>query len=112
MNATEPLLLSALEGGVLRLTLNRPRQRNALSSVLMAELQAALDGAPAEARVIVIAANGPVFSSGHDLKEMSGCRADADKGQAGPGHGGGLPVGRQLRLGGGVCQRLLRHPGR
>ena len=72
MNATEPLLLSALEGGVLRLTLNRPRQRNALSSVLMAELQAALDGAPAEARV----------SSGHDLKEMSGCRADADKGQA------------------------------
>jgi enoyl-CoA hydratase/carnithine racemase len=80
--AAEPLLLSALEGGVLRLTLNRPRQRNALSSALMGELQAALDGAPAAARVIVIAANGPVFSSGHDLKEMSGARADADKGKA------------------------------
>jgi enoyl-CoA hydratase/carnithine racemase len=80
--ATEPLLLSAMEGGALRLTLNRPRQRNALSSALMGELQAALDGADPAARVIVIAANGPVFSSGHDLKEMSGCRADADKGHA------------------------------
>src|SRR5436190_18342673 len=80
--AAEPLLLSSLEQGVLRLVLNRPRARNALSSALMGALQAALDGADPAARVIVIAANGPVFSSGHDLKEMSACRADADKGQA------------------------------
>jgi enoyl-CoA hydratase/carnithine racemase len=81
--APEPVLLSALEHGVLRLTLNRVRARNALSSALMTALQAALDGADPSARVIVIAANGPVFSAGHDLKEMSACRADPDKGQAG-----------------------------
>ena len=81
--ADEPLLLSALEQGVLRLTLNRPRARNALSSGLMTALQAALDGVDtAAARVIVIAAHGPVFSSGHDLKEMTIRRADPDKGQA------------------------------
>jgi enoyl-CoA hydratase/carnithine racemase len=78
---SEPLLLSALEHGVLRLTLNRAGARNALSSALMAALQAGLDGADASARVIVIAANGPVFSSGHDLKEMSAHRADSDRGR-------------------------------
>ncbi len=84
MNAPspEPLLLCALENGVLRLTLNRARARNALSSALMTALKAALDGADGRARVIVIAASGPVFSSGHDLKEMSGHRADGDRGRA------------------------------
>src|SRR4051812_41639834 len=80
--AAEPLLLSFLEQGVLRLVLNRPGARNALSSQLMAALQAGLDSADPAARVIVIAANGPVFSSGHDLKEMSVRRADSDKGKA------------------------------
>ena len=84
MNAPteQPLLLFTLENGVLRLTLNRPKARNALSSALMAALKAALDGADAQARVIVIAAEGPVFSSGHDIKEMSASRADPDKGRA------------------------------
>jgi enoyl-CoA hydratase/carnithine racemase len=78
-----PLLLSAHAGGVLRLVLNRPAARNALSSELMAALQAALDGAAADnaTRVIVLAAEGPVFSSGHDLKEMAAHRADGDKGR-------------------------------
>jgi enoyl-CoA hydratase/carnithine racemase len=48
----------------------------------MAALQAALDGADPSVRVIVIAANGPVFSSGHDLKEMNARRGDPDKGKA------------------------------
>ena len=61
MTEASPLLLSAQENGVLRLTLNRPGARNALSSALMTALQAALDGADASARVIVIAASGPVF---------------------------------------------------
>jgi enoyl-CoA hydratase/carnithine racemase len=80
---TPPLLLSAHAGGVLRLVLNRPTARNALSSDLMAALQAALDGAGADnaTRVIVLAAEGPVFSSGHDLKEMAAHRADGDKGR-------------------------------
>src|SRR5476651_1773836 len=85
MNAptSPPLLLSAHAGGVLRLTLSRPQSRNALSSELMTALQAALDGAAADkaTRVIVIAAEGPVFSSGHDLKELSRHRADGDAGR-------------------------------
>jgi enoyl-CoA hydratase/carnithine racemase len=83
MDATPPLLISVHAGGVLRLVLNRPAARNALSSELMAALQAALDGAAADnaTRVVVIAANGPVFSSGHDLKELTARRADGDKGR-------------------------------
>ncbi|HZQ39137.1 MAG TPA: enoyl-CoA hydratase-related protein, partial [Rhizomicrobium sp.] len=85
MNAPEspPLLLTACTGGVLRLVLNRPNARNALSSELMAAIKSALDGAAADnaTRVIVIGADGPVFSSGRDLKEMARHRADGDAGK-------------------------------
>jgi enoyl-CoA hydratase/carnithine racemase len=78
------LVLAAQGGGVLRLTLNDPASRNSLSEAMMAELQAALDAASAEpsVRVIVLAATGPAFSSGHNLKEITARRADADKGAA------------------------------
>jgi enoyl-CoA hydratase/carnithine racemase len=81
--APPPLLLTAHASGVLRLVLNRPHARNALSSELMAALQAALDGAAADnaTRVVVIAAEGSVFSSGHDLKEMAQHRSDGDAGR-------------------------------
>jgi len=86
MNAPTPppLLLSAHTGGVLKLVLNRPQARNALSSELVAALQAALAGAAQDnaTRVIVIAAEGPVFSSGHDLKELTRHRTDGDAGRA------------------------------
>jgi enoyl-CoA hydratase/carnithine racemase len=86
MNAptTEPLVLVAKTGAVLRLTLNRAGARNALSQGLMAALQDALDAAAGDkaVRVIIIAADGPAFSSGHDLKEMTARRGDADKGNA------------------------------
>jgi enoyl-CoA hydratase/carnithine racemase len=86
MNApvSEPLVLAARDGAVLRLTLNRPAARNALSEGLMAALQTALDDAAADqsVRVVIIAANGPAFSSGHDLKEMTARRKDADGGNA------------------------------
>jgi enoyl-CoA hydratase/carnithine racemase len=85
MNApiSEPLILSRREGSVLRLTLNRAKARNALSAGLMAALQSALDEAAADKalRVIIIAAEGPAFSSGHDLKEMTAHRQDSDKGK-------------------------------
>jgi enoyl-CoA hydratase/carnithine racemase len=83
MTTLPPLLLTAQTGGILRLTLNRPQARNALSSDLMSAIQAALDGAAADnaTRVIVMAAQGPVFSSGHDLKEMARHRADGDAGR-------------------------------
>lgn len=86
MNAihTEPLVQVQRREAVLRLVLNRPRARNALSEELMAALQNAFDQAAAvnDGRVIVLAANGPVFSSGHDLKEMTARRQDADGGRA------------------------------
>ncbi len=73
-----------LEQGVLRLTLANP-PANALSLDTMAALSAELDAAKFDkaVRVIVIAAQpGKVFSAGHDLKEMSAHRADADGGKA------------------------------
>ena len=86
MNApiAEPLILSARDGAVLRLTLNNHTARNALSADLMRALQTSLDEAAAarDVRVIILAANGPVFSSGHDLKEMTALRAQPDKGAA------------------------------
>jgi enoyl-CoA hydratase/carnithine racemase len=81
---SEPLVLSERNGAVLRLTLNRSGARNALSEGLMAALQAALDEAAGDKalRAVVIGADGPAFSSGHDLKEMTARRKDADRGKA------------------------------
>jgi enoyl-CoA hydratase/carnithine racemase len=74
------LVLAEIGHGVATLTLNRPAARNALSRALMGELLAALArcaGNP-EVRVIVLAAAGPVFSSGHDLKELRGLNGEAE----------------------------------
>jgi enoyl-CoA hydratase/carnithine racemase len=69
---SEPLLLEECADGVLRLTLNRPQARNALSTALMTALSDALARAAREpaARVVVIAGAGPAFCAGHDLREM------------------------------------------
>ncbi len=70
--ANEPLLLRHDDHGIVTLTLNRPRQYNALCDALLTELQGQLDaiaGDPA-ARVVVIAGAGHAFCAGHDLKEM------------------------------------------
>ncbi|MBF0305486.1 MAG: enoyl-CoA hydratase [Alphaproteobacteria bacterium] len=71
----QPILLSDVRDGVATLTLNRPKARNALSIGLMTALEEALARLALDqtARVVVIAANGPAFCAGHDLKEM---RAD------------------------------------
>src|SRR5437762_10751281 len=73
-SGTQELVREA-EAGVVRLTLNRPEKRNALSRDLLGQLQEALIqiAADATARVVVLAARGPVFCSGHDLGEMVGC---------------------------------------
>jgi enoyl-CoA hydratase/carnithine racemase len=72
------------EKGVLVLTLARPAARNSLSEAMLAALQSAVDSASATAdvRTIVIAAKGPAFCSGHDLKELTDHRSDADGGRA------------------------------
>jgi enoyl-CoA hydratase/carnithine racemase len=71
------------DGAVLRLTLDNP-PANLLSTDVMRALQVELDAAceDADVRVIVIAAAGKLFSAGHDLKEMTIHRADADRGRA------------------------------
>ena len=76
---TLPPLLPTRDSGVLTITLNRPEARNALSESLMRALQLTLDEAVDDVatKVIIIAAKGPAFSAGHDLKEMSARRADA-----------------------------------
>lgn len=72
-----------LDKGVLRLTLANP-PANALSLGVMAALNAELDRARDDkaVRVIVLSAAGKVFCAGHDLKEMTARRADADRGRA------------------------------
>jgi enoyl-CoA hydratase/carnithine racemase len=72
MTSNEPVLLRSDHDGIATLTLNRPQQRNALSRALIAELHDGLNkvGADAAVRVVVLAANGPAFCSGHDLKEL------------------------------------------
>ena len=68
----EPFLLEDLRGNVLWLTLNRPGQRNPLSSGMITALRTAMAGAadnPA-VRVVVISGAGSMFSAGHDLREM------------------------------------------
>ena len=79
----DALIAAQRAGAVLRLTLNNP-PANLLSlavmEALLAELHAAQDDD--SIRVVVIAASGKLFSAGHDLKEMSAHRADADGGKA------------------------------
>jgi enoyl-CoA hydratase/carnithine racemase len=66
----------AVAGGVARVTLARPERRNPLSLAVLRDLGSALRdlaGDPA-CRVVVLAAEGPAFSAGHDLVEMTECR--------------------------------------
>lgn len=62
------------ESGIVTLTMNRPEKRNALSTAMMAELNAELVaiGKRSDARAVIIAGNGPAFSAGHDLGELKG----------------------------------------
>jgi enoyl-CoA hydratase/carnithine racemase len=74
----EAFVLHQTDGGIVTLTLNRPKQYNALSQAMLAALQAELDRIAVDktVRVVVIAGSGPAFCAGHDLKEM---RAHTDQ---------------------------------
>jgi len=82
--ATEPVLMRQTLDDVAVLTLNRPAARNSLSEALLAALTESLADIAADprVRVVVLAANGPAFSAGHDMKEMTARRRDADRGRA------------------------------
>jgi enoyl-CoA hydratase/carnithine racemase len=106
MNAPhpEPLVLAIPHGPILRLALNRPGPRNALSEALLAALQEVLDAATRDRgiRVIVLAAEGPAFCSGHDLKEMASQRRNSDAGRA--------AFSRLFAQCSQLMQTIVRHP--
>jgi enoyl-CoA hydratase/carnithine racemase len=70
--AAAPVLVRSTSDAIATLTLNRPRQYNALSSALLTALNSELDAIAADAsvRVVLITGSGSAFCSGHDLKEM------------------------------------------
>lgn len=79
------ILLSDLDDeGILRLTLNDTARRNALSESMLGALGEAFvkTGSNPAVRVVILAANGPAFCAGHDLKEMTAGRANPDRGRA------------------------------
>jgi enoyl-CoA hydratase/carnithine racemase len=74
----DEILQVATSGGVVRLTLNRPGSRNALSTALVSRLVEEFQriAGDTSTRAVVLAANGTVFSAGHDLSEMLGRTED------------------------------------
>ncbi len=84
MQDSQILLSDLSETGVLRLTLNGPKRRNALSEAMLTALSAAFEtaGSSPDVRVIILAANGPAFCAGHDLKELTAGRQAGDRGKA------------------------------
>lgn len=83
-NESNILLRDLSDDGILRVTLNDEARRNALSEAMLAALGDAITeaGEDPSVRVIVLAANGPAFCAGHDLKEMTAGRNADDRGRA------------------------------
>ncbi len=77
--APQTLVLRQDAGSVTTLTLNRPRQYNALSAGVLEELHGHLDALATDesARIVVLTGAGSAFCAGHDLKEMRGLEGDA-----------------------------------
>jgi enoyl-CoA hydratase/carnithine racemase len=82
--ASSLILLREDIGGVAVLTLNHPQTRNSLSEKMLEALGDALTAIAHDksVRAVVLAANGPAFSAGHDLKEFNNHRSDEDRGRA------------------------------
>ena len=78
------VLLRERDGPIAILTLNRPGPRNSLSEALLIALSEAWSDIAADktVRAVVLTANGPAFCAGHDMKEMTSRRSDADGGRA------------------------------
>lgn len=76
---TDPFVLRQDVGPIATLTLNRPKQLNALSQAMLSALHTEFDGLASDKsiRVVIIQGNGRAFCAGHDLKEM---RANPDRG--------------------------------
>jgi enoyl-CoA hydratase/carnithine racemase len=84
MQKSDILLRDLDNDGILRLTMNDLGRRNALSEAMLTQLGSAFAeaGENPAVRVIILAAYGPAFCAGHDLKEMTAGRSGADRGKA------------------------------
>jgi enoyl-CoA hydratase/carnithine racemase len=73
-----------LKGGIAILMLNRPEARNSLSEAMLEALSDALTAIAHDrtVRVVILTANGPAYSAGHDLKELNAHRKDEDRGRS------------------------------
>ena len=141
-SAASPVLLRGDIDGIALLSLNRPQTRNTLSEAMLAALheQFAAIAKDDHVRAVIISHNGPAFSAGHDMKEMTAHRSDPDRGRGyfkalmqncsammmaiqnlpqpviaaveGVASRRRLPAGRQLRLGGGVRNGAVLDAGR
>src|SRR5262245_37675788 len=82
--ADAPVLLSERENDVAMRGLNRPGERNSLSAAMLIASSSGLGDIAADRtiRTVVLAANGPAFCAGDDLKELTSRRSDADGGRA------------------------------
>jgi len=82
--SSAPVLLRERDGDIAIVVLNRPQPRNSLSEALLTALSQTWRDIAADTsvRAVVLAANGPVFCAGHDLKELTARRSDADGGRA------------------------------
>ena len=102
--ADKPLLGTLIHQGVLRIVMQQPEKMNALSSQMMAALSAEFASAAEnpEVRVILLGAEGKVFCAGHDLKELTAARAEADRGRA--------TYERIMRQCSDLMQQIVRHP--
>lgn len=100
----KPLVATLLHEGVYRIVMQRPERMNSLSSEMMSALSAELEKAAEdrEVRVILIGAEGKVFCAGHDLKELTAARAEADGGKA--------TYERIMRQCSDLMQQIVRHP--
>ncbi|MEP3427600.1 MAG: enoyl-CoA hydratase [Roseibium sp.] len=100
----KPLLSTLLHEGVYRIVMQRPERMNALSSEMMTALSSELTRAAEnpDVRVILLGAEGKVFCAGHDLKELTAARADADRGKA--------TYARIMRQCSNLMQQIVRLP--
>jgi enoyl-CoA hydratase/carnithine racemase len=79
-----PVLVQQRDGPIAILTLNRPPARNSLSEALLIALSESFAAIAVDTsvRAVVLTGNGPAFCAGHDMKELTARRSDADGGRA------------------------------
>ncbi|MDP1962466.1 MAG: enoyl-CoA hydratase, partial [Reyranella sp.] len=114
---TSPILYETLPSGIARIVLNRPETRNAQDTAFLYALNDAFDRAAQDdaAKVIVLSANGPHFSSGHDLREVDGHGNMAKHDTVGTWGGFGKPgaeaqYAREQEIYLGFCERWRNIP--